>query len=77
LARLEDLVASVEDAQLRDELRDQVKALKTRTRFGLVYERHLPETLCLAVNGGLRVNDQVQLRASSNGNAPHRVDRIA
>ena len=62
MARLEDLIASVKDAQLRDALRDEVKELKNRTRFGLVYERHLPETLCLGVNGGLRTGDQVRLR---------------
>lgn len=63
MARLEDLIASVKDAHIRDALRDEVKALKNRTRFGLVYERHLPETLNLGVNGGLRVGDQVRPRA--------------
>ncbi|HTC71439.1 MAG TPA: hypothetical protein VK655_01030 [Solirubrobacteraceae bacterium] len=55
MARIEDLIASVADAQLRAAIDDEVKALKTRTSFGLVYEQHLPETLCLGVNGGLRL----------------------
>jgi adenine-specific DNA-methyltransferase len=76
LARLEDLVASVKDAGLQQALRDEVKALKTRTRFGLVYERHLPETLCLGVNGGLRIGDQVRLRTDSEPNQPLRVASV-
>ena len=59
----EDLIASVKDAQLRDALRATKSGTKNRTRFGLVYERHLPDTLCLGVNGGLRERvDQVRLR---------------
>jgi adenine-specific DNA-methyltransferase len=62
MARLEDLVASVEDDRLRRALADEVGRLKARTQFGLVYERHIPETLTLAANGGLRSGDQVRLR---------------
>jgi adenine-specific DNA-methyltransferase len=69
VARIEDLVASVPDAQLRAAIDDEVKALKTWTSFGLVYEQHLPETLCLGVNGGLRVNDNVRLRAERDEDA--------
>jgi len=75
LARLEDLIASVEDVQLRDALGHEVKALKTQTRFGLVYERHLPETVCLGVNGGLRVGDQVRLRTAQTSK-PLRVTSV-
>ena len=38
-----------------------------------MYERHLPETLCLGVNGGLRVNDNVRLRTERNTDATSRV----
>lgn len=76
MARLEDLIASVKDAQLRDALRDEVKELKNRTRFGLVYERHLPETLCLGVNGGLRTGDQVRLRKQPDDEAIFRVKSV-
>jgi adenine-specific DNA-methyltransferase len=76
LARVEDLIESVKDAQLRDALRDEVKELKNGTRFGLVYERHIPETLCLGVNGGLRVGDQVRLRLSPESNGGLRVTSV-
>jgi len=76
VARLEDLVASVKDATLRAALQDEVKELKTRTRFGLVYERHLPETLCLGVNGGLRVGDQVRRRKEPESDEDFRVKDI-
>jgi adenine-specific DNA-methyltransferase len=66
LARLEDLIASVDDPQLRDALNEEVRALKKQTAFGLVYERHIPETVRLGVNGGLRVGDAVQLRDGSD-----------
>jgi adenine-specific DNA-methyltransferase len=76
LARLEDLIASVGDAQLRDALDEEVKALKKQTAFGLVYERHIPETVCLGVNGGLRVGDAVQFRDGSDSGAILRVESI-
>lgn len=76
MARLEDLIASVKDAQLRDALQDEVKELKNQTRFGLVYERHLPETLCLGINGGLQVGDQVRLRKEPENDAMLRVKSI-
>jgi len=76
MARLEDLIASVPDAQVRDALSAEVKTLKSRTKFGLVYERHLPETLCLGVNGGLRVNDDVRLRGGPDENGGFRVQSI-
>lgn len=44
LARLEQLVEAVENEALRREIEREIAALKERTRFGLVYERHLPET---------------------------------
>lgn len=40
--------------------------LKQQTRFGLVFERHLPEMVLSAANGALRVGDQVRLRDGSN-----------
>lgn len=67
MARLEDLIASVDDSDLRGALNEEVKALKKQTAFGLVYERHIPETVRIGVNGGLRVGDVVQLRDGSGG----------
>lgn len=65
MAQLENLIASIEDSRLRSELSAEIKSLKTRTDFGLVYERHLPETVCIDANGGLRIGDQVRLRTES------------
>ncbi len=76
MARLEDLVSSIEDRQLRLALADEVKALKSHTTFGLVYERHLPETLCLAANGGLCVSDDVRLRKDPTDKDLRRVVKI-
>jgi len=66
----------VPDAPLRDALADEVTALKAHMQFGLVYERHLPETVALAVNGGLRVDDQVRLRTNPQSEATFRVASI-
>lgn len=75
MARLEELIESIQDAQLRGQVTDEVKALKARTRFGLVFERHIPETAGLAINGGLRVGDQVVLRRKLEA-ASYRVSSI-
>lgn len=47
MAKIEDLVTQVPDARLRDELEAAVAELKRKTRFGLVYESHLPEMAAL------------------------------
>lgn len=44
MARLEQLVEGVQDERLRRQIEAEIAALKERTRFGVVYERHLPET---------------------------------
>jgi adenine-specific DNA-methyltransferase len=62
MARLEDLIANVEDAALRDALAREVKVLKQKTRFGLVFERHLPENVLLPGAAGLDIGDLVRLR---------------
>ena len=70
MARLEDLIDSVADGDLAAALRSEVKALKERTSFGLVFERHIPETALLSVNRGLRVGDQVRRRAGDPSDEP-------
>lgn len=47
MAQLEDLVAEVADPELRDALAAEVAELKKRTKFGLVFERHIPEIAVL------------------------------
>ena len=44
MARIEDLIQSIADERLRDELSREVKKLKATKKFGLVFEEHLPET---------------------------------
>lgn len=75
MARLEDLIASVDSPQLRDALLEEVKELKKQTAFGLVYERHIPETVCLDA-GRLRVGDAVQLRDGGGSGQTLRVTGI-
>ena len=62
MAELEDLIASVEGVQLRDALANEVRRLKDRTRFGLVYERHLPESTLLPSSAGIGIGTEVRLR---------------
>jgi adenine-specific DNA-methyltransferase len=67
MARLEDLIKDIADPRLRDEIAGAVAKLKTKTKFGLVFEEHLPEVAYLpnvAVNPGARV---VKRRAEAAG----------
>lgn len=47
MAKIDDLTRQVSDPRLRRELEAAVAELKKRTRFGLVYESHLPEVTAL------------------------------
>ena len=47
MAKIDDLTQQVSDPRLRRELEAAVAELKKRTRFGLVYESHLPEMTAL------------------------------
>jgi len=73
MAHLDELLAGVVDGELRTQLAAEISALKNRTRFGLVYERHLPETVVVADTDGLRVGDHVRLREHSANGEDHRV----
>jgi len=44
VAYFDELIASVSDAQLRRSLAGELSRLKARMSFGLVFERHIPET---------------------------------
>jgi adenine-specific DNA-methyltransferase len=65
MAHLEDLIAEVESSALRGAIADEIRLLKKRMRFGLVFERHIPETALLAPSVGLRVGDEVRLRSEA------------
>jgi adenine-specific DNA-methyltransferase len=60
MAELEDLIELVQDPELRLKLAAALKELKKRQRFGLVFERHIPEFAALSgypieVGGRVRV----------------------
>jgi adenine-specific DNA-methyltransferase len=67
MAQIEQLVAAIADPALRDLLAREIKSLKDQKRFGLVFERHLPETVFVETTSGLRVGDVVRLRRSPEG----------
>jgi adenine-specific DNA-methyltransferase len=62
VARIEKLVSEIEDPGLRAKIEREVRQLKQRTPFGLVFERHLPENALLALNGLTQPGDEVELR---------------
>lgn len=45
MARLEDRIAEIPNAELRQIIDDEVKALKKKKQFGLVFEPHSPEVV--------------------------------
>jgi adenine-specific DNA-methyltransferase len=45
MARIEEKIAEIPDAQLRQTIAEEVAKLKKRTRFGLVFEEHQPEVV--------------------------------
>src|SRR5215207_98842 len=47
MARLDDLVARIDDQTLRREIEAALADMKRRQRFGLVFEEHIPETTAL------------------------------
>jgi adenine-specific DNA-methyltransferase len=57
---IEQLIASIDDAELRAQLDHEIKVLKDRKSFGLVYERRLPETVVVGDTDPLKVGDHVR-----------------
>ena len=45
MARIEEKIAEIPDALLRQAIADEVAKLKKHTRFGLVFEEHQPEVV--------------------------------
>lgn len=62
MARIDDLLDEVPDSTLRAHIQREVERLRKATRFGLNFERHLPETAILT---GVAVapGDQVRKRS--------------
>src|SRR4051812_27014370 len=74
MAKIEDLVALIPDERLRKGVSREVKELKKRKKFGLVFEEHLPETVRLP-RFRVRVGELVAVRNQS-GNTLWRVKAI-
>jgi adenine-specific DNA-methyltransferase len=76
VARLEDLLTEIDDGSLREALADEVKRLKKQVTFGLVFERHLPESVL--VDGDVRVGigDRVRLRKESKSDVTWEVAAV-
>ena len=76
MGRLDDLVNSVRDSELRLDLQDALADFKRRQRFGLVFEEHIPET-SEVLGLPVKVGSNVTLRKDSNGGSVHRVTSIS
>jgi adenine-specific DNA-methyltransferase len=63
---LDALLARIADKDLRQAIAHEVGRLKDSKDFGLVFERHLPESVRLAGHPITR-GSQVQLRADTKG----------
>ncbi len=64
MARLEDKIAEIADAPLRQTIADEVAKLKKRTRFGLVFEEHQPEVV--PIHGArIKRGERVALRTGN------------
>ena len=64
MAKLEELIAKINDPTLREEIAGEVRTLKKEKQFGLVFEEHLPENVRLA-RVPVREGDIVAERGSS------------
>src|SRR5687767_9630469 len=68
MARLEDLIDQIGDGGLRRAIEQEVRDLKRRQRFGIVFERHIPEVVSLheyPIEAGLLVRPRLDPKAAS------------
>lgn len=65
MARIEDLINDITDPRLRGQLAAEVANLKSKKKFGLVFEDHLPEIVQLP-----RLPVKVGTRVVKRGNEP-------
>ena len=43
MAAINDLIAQIQDAELRNKIEQEVNRMNKQKKFGLVFEEHLPE----------------------------------
>lgn len=63
---LDDLLAQISDDGLRSQLQSGIELLTRQMRFGLVFERHIPESVRV-YSAEPRIGDLVQMRAATSG----------
>ena len=76
MARIEELLTDIDDPALKRALEKEVAQLKQRKQFGLVFERHLPESVLLDRFVGVRVGDSVELRNEPQNKERFRVTQL-
>ena len=64
MARIEEKIAEIANADLRQAIAEEVAKLKKRTRFGLVFEEHQPEVVPIH---GARIKREARV-AKKTGN---------
>ncbi len=67
MARIETLLEDIGDIDLRRAIEDEVRELKRHVDFGIVFERHLPETTLLGPGACLQAGERARLRSGDMG----------
>jgi adenine-specific DNA-methyltransferase len=75
MAKLDDLIAQVGDANLRSHLEEAVGELRRRKKFGLVFEQHIPETTVLP-DAEVRKGSVVLIRTEPANRTRYVVDAV-
>jgi adenine-specific DNA-methyltransferase len=65
MARIDDLLDEIPDTTLRAHLEREIARLRKATRFGLMFERHWPETAILT-GVDIVVGDMVRRRSEAD-----------
>ena len=73
MAKLEELVDAISDAGLKAQLKEEIANLKDKTNFGLIFERHLPETVVVGDIDPLNVGDHVRPKRAAHLNEDYRI----
>lgn len=76
MARIDDLIALVADEQVRDDLARELRELRKRLSFGLVFERHIPEEVAL-LGYPVEPGDRVVGRSWSPQKQPRQVVAVS
>ena len=65
MAAINDLIAQIQDVELRNKIEQEVNRMNKQKKFGLVFEEHLPECTPLYE---MPVNETVSIPQLSWGN---------